>query len=276
MQLLTGNLQADIISVNRSEEMLPLLRSMRPRLCILYFRNNQRVLNQLNGQIPSFSTPVLCLNHFASEANIRCRDHNVVFNEKGDLLNDSSAFQLKVRSILTLATQTYPLRESIPQGSLSAQYEPNNQHLSRYVMEIEQRNETLSKIRKRIGELSMKVNDTTRSELMSIANSIKVSTSDERHWADFKIYFQNINPRFLEALSRKHPCLTSKDLKYCCYLKMNMSNEDIRQLLSINSESVRTHKYRLKKKMNLSKEQDLRHYLHSVATYPTGVSTNPF
>jgi DNA-binding CsgD family transcriptional regulator len=45
---------------------------------------------------------------------------------------------------------------------------------------------------------------------------------------------------------------------------MNMTNDDIRNLLGINQESVRTHKYRLKKKMALSKEQDLLNYLRSV------------
>ena len=39
---------------------------------------------------------------------------------------------------------------------------------------------------------------------------------------------------------------------------------EIRNILGINQESVRTHKYRLKKKMALSKSQDLSHYLKSV------------
>ncbi len=45
-----------------------------------------------------------------------------------------------------------------------------------------------------------------------------------------------------------------------------MSNEDIRFILGINQESVRTHKYRLKKKMVLDKDQDLRMYIQSFAS----------
>lgn len=262
MELLRGNVQADLITANRPEDLLSIISSVQPKLCILSFGGNQSVLNQLNAAIPSFTTPVLCLSGDPRNSMLRCLDHNVIFNESEELINDPGGFQLKVRSILMLATQPYPVREAIPSGSLTSSRQSGD--LSRYVMEIEQRNQTLSRIKKRIGELSQHVDDSTRSELMSIVNSIRVSTSDDRHWKDFKIYFQNINPRFLEVLSRKHPCLTPKDLKYCCYLKMNMSNEDIRRLLSINSESVRTHKYRLKKKMDLSKEQDLRQYLNSV------------
>ena len=46
---------------------------------------------------------------------------------------------------------------------------------------------------------------------------------------------------------------------------MNMSNDDIRNLLGINQESVRTHKYRLKRKLDLPKEMDLGVYLKSVS-----------
>ena len=101
---------------------------------------------------------------------------------------------------------------------------------------------------------------------MSIVNTIKMSRNDRKHWDDFKHYFEDINPSFLKHLSTKFPCLTAKDLKYCCYLKMNMSNEDIRLILGINQESVRTHKYRLKKKMVLAKHQDLRNYLQTFAS----------
>ncbi len=37
-----------------------------------------------------------------------------------------------------------------------------------------------------------------------------------------------------------------------------MTNDDIKNIFGISLESVRTHKYRLKKKMALSKEDDLR------------------
>ena len=76
-----------------------------------------------------------------------------------------------------------------------------------------------------------------------------------------KISIQNL----LESYEKKFPCLTTKDLKYCCYLKMNMSNQDIRHILGINQDSVRMHKYRLKKKMTLSKKVDLRSYINSFA-----------
>jgi len=131
-------------------------------------------------------------------------------------------------------------------------------------MELDQKVEVLMKVKDRIADLYPRVDDPTRTELTSIVNSIRQSANDNKLWEDFKLYFEKTNPDFLYLLVQRHPGLTPKDLKYCCYLKMNMANDDIRTLLGINQESVRTHKYRLKKKLVLPKEQDLRSYLRSV------------
>ena len=131
-------------------------------------------------------------------------------------------------------------------------------------MELDQKVDVLLKIKERIGELYQNVDDRTRTELISIVNTIKISANDYKLWDDFKLYFEEINPGFLQQLTKAYPALTSIDLKYCCYLKMNMSNDDIRNLLGINQESVRTHKYRLKKKMSLARDQDLAAHLRAV------------
>ena len=53
---------------------------------------------------------------------------------------------------------------------------------------------------------------------------------------------------------------------------MNMSNHDIKNLLNINQESVRTHKYRLKRKLGLRKEEDLRTYFQQFASKTSPIS----
>ena len=266
ISLLRNCTDADLVTANRVSDLNTLVDSITPNLTILLFHDNQRALDSLNANNRKFCIPVLCLNKRTHQSEIRTSEHNIVFNEKESLLEDLHNLKLKIRSILLLAIQPYRSKSgAIAKASPSDLNLNNSRNLSRYVMEIEQNNQTLSSIKKRVGELSLKVDQTTRSELVSIVNSINIAGKRGKHWDDFKIYFENINPKFIETLSLRHPCLTPKDLKYCCYLKMNMSNEDIRELLSINSESVRTHKYRLKKKMALSKSQDLNFYIHSLA-----------
>ena len=176
----------------------------------------------------------------------------------------SNHLSTNIQGILKLIQQQTANSKSFLQHTL--QTNDHTKDLTRFTLELDQKKAVLDKIKERIKQLYTDVDASTKAQLMSIVNTIKMTRNDRKHWDDFKRYFENINPSFLKNLSEKFPCLTAKDLKYCCYLKMNMSNEDIRLILGINQESVRTHKYRLKKKMVLQKHQDLRNYIQSFAS----------
>ena len=55
--------------------------------------------------------------------------------------------------------------------------------------------------------------------------------------------------------------LTNNDLRLCAYLRLNLSSKEIAPLLNISLSSVDIKRYRLRKKMNLSRNQRLTDYL---------------
>ena len=255
-----------IISASRVTDLLDILRSNTPDLIILAFRNNQSVLNDVASFTRKPEIPVLCLSANFEDERLHWADNYIVFVQPLIRAVQQTNLAKVINSILLLKAGSH----SKPHGDTLAEAAMQNDplditgNLSRYVMELEQKTEILSKIKERIAELYTKVDDPTRVELISIVNAIKLSSNNKKLWDDFKLYFEKTDPNFLLILAQKYPDLTPIDLKYCCYLKMNMSNDDIGSLLGINQESVRTHKYRLKKKMSLAKEQDLRNYLKCV------------
>ena len=113
-------------------------------------------------------------------------------------------------------------------------------NLSRYVMELDQKGKCFWK-QLRIESLPQLEKTTChlRSELKSLVNTIRMSLSDRNRWEDFKLYFENVNPNFWTNFMITTPDLTLKDVKYCCYVTMNMSNDDITHILGINPESVK-------------------------------------
>lgn len=129
----------------------------------------------------------------------------------------------------------------------------------------------ITKLKDELEAITAFAPELVRKRLTTLLIMIKQVRKDQHHWEDFKTSYNAIEPDFFETLSAKHPSLTTKDLKYCCYLRMNLSNNEITRLMGVNQESVRTHKYRLKKKMALSKEQNLAHYLLGVNTRPAAV-----
>ena len=184
-----------------------------------------------------------------------------------DYASQEGYLKARIISILNLIrrAQKQSKETALPGDSKHPNFIKHNKNLSRYILELDQKRALLGKVKSKIKELYPNASERNKSELISISNAIKSSLGDKNLWDDFKMYFENVNPEFLQLLKSKHPALTLKDLKYCCYLKMNMSNNDICHHLGINQESVRTHKYRLKSKMELPKERDLHQYLNTLA-----------
>ncbi len=93
---------------------------------------------------------------------------------------------------------------------------------------------------------------------------IKNNLTTNEHWNDFLVHFTKVNPDFFKLLQEKFPDITQNDLKLCAYIRMGMSTKQIAQILSISHRSVDMHKYRLKKKLNLSSEENLNNFIGTV------------
>jgi hypothetical protein len=251
-----------IITVLGGGDLNRMILSIRPDLLILSYRNNDQVIGNLCQYIKDQEVPVICIVRKLEE--LPSTDQHIMFIQPAADIQQSNPLSSTICSIFRLRNLASSVAISSLTGRGATGGKDINPDLSRYVMELDQKVAVLNKVRERIAELYPAVDNPVRTELMSIVGSIKSSVNDNRLWEDFKLYFELNNPNFLLQLVKKHPELTPIDLKYCCYLKMNMSNDDIRNLLGINQESVRTHKYRLKKKMFLRPEEDLRAYLNGM------------
>ena len=257
----------NIVTATRLPDLVNISKSLNPDLIIACFRNNQAVLNEFNSFVKKAETPILCLTKKSETDHLHWGKNSIVFTYPLEHAGNAGHLYSRINSILLLGggsgrnQQETSLAGAAIQQSRST---TGNRNMSRIVLELDQKVDVLMRVKDRITNLFPRVDDPTRVELTYIVNAIKTSVSNSKLWEDFKFYFVKTNPNFLLKLAEKYPDLTQNDLKYCCYLKMNMTNDDIRELLGINQESVRTHKYRLKKKLSLSKDQSLRNYLQSV------------
>lgn len=252
------------VSVSTGLDLKNAINSLNPDLVILGFKQNQLVLNDTNFNSDKRNIPILYLTQNYECESLCWTKQNIVFTYPYNQIKNTDFLIYRIQSIFLLK-KTEPQIKPAASFAEAAFQKNNSDKLSHYVMELDQKVEVLLKVKERISYLYPNVDDATRIELMSIVNSIKTVANDNKLWDDFKIYFEQSNPNFLLALAKKHPSLSSRDLKYCCYIKMNMSNNDITNLLGINQESVRTHKYRLKKKLTLKKEDDIISYLRTVS-----------
>ncbi len=78
-------------------------------------------------------------------------------------------------------------------------------------------------------------------------------------------YIHIYHPNFMDALIRhSHEKLTPNDEMLCMMLKLEYSNKEIATILSITTNSVITARYRLKKKLSLSSNQQIDEWIQEI------------
>lgn len=85
-------------------------------------------------------------------------------------------------------------------------------------------------------------------------------TGDE-DWQVFETNFDQAHENFLKLLRKRYPELTPKDLRFCAYLRMNISSKEIASLLNISVRGVEIRRYRLRRKLNLPHDKNLVEFM---------------
>ncbi len=94
-----------------------------------------------------------------------------------------------------------------------------------------------------------------------IKKAIKINEVNKHEWEIFETNLNQIHNEFIINLSKKYPQLTPKDIKLCVYLKMSLSSKEIAPMMNISFRGVELHRYRLRKKLNLTQDENLSKFL---------------
>lgn len=101
------------------------------------------------------------------------------------------------------------------------------------------------------------------SEIETVAPLVKKinkSLNDKDDWEFFEEAFNHADKDFFKKVKDIHPELTANDLRFCVYLRLNLSSKEIAPLLNISHRSVEIKRYRLRKKINLDNKANLNNY----------------
>jgi AraC family chitin signaling transcriptional activator len=183
----------------------------------------------------------------------------------------------KMKYIQKLKLQEEELKhqKEILEMELKAENELNSQEYEKHILELEIQTKSSEVAGKSLSiakqsemiENIQNILDTESdfNKLKSeIKKAIKINAVNKHEWEVFEANLNQINNEFIIALSKKYPNLTSKDIKLCVYLKMNLSSKEIAPMMNISFRGVELHRYRLRKKLNLTQEENLSKFLLSI------------
>ena len=142
----------------------------------------------------------------------------------------------------------------IKNDKLNQEIESKNKELAISTMSIIKKNKVLNTIKKEI-------KNNKNSDNIDAIKLIDSNLNDSKDWSFFEQAFNNADKDFLSKIKKAHPDLTPNDLRFCAYLRLNLSSKEIAPLLNISIKSIETKRYRLRKKLDLEHENGLVNYI---------------
>lgn len=100
-----------------------------------------------------------------------------------------------------------------------------------------------------------------KTAVRGIVNQIDHVLERDEEWKILKEHFNAVHNNFYDKLIEKHPTISETELRHCMFIKLHMQTKEIARILLIDPRSVQTGRYRIKKKMNLGEDENLRDYL---------------
>lgn len=180
--------------------------------------------------------------------------------------------KLRYTQKLQLKEEELRHQQKILELELKAENELNIQEYEKHILELEVQTKSsevagkslsIAKQGEMIDNIRQILNeendiDRLRSEILK---AIKINSVNKHEWEIFENNLSQIHHGFITSLSSKYPQLTSKDIKLCIYLKMNLSSKEIAPLMNISFRGVELHRYRLRKKLGLSSDDSLYKFM---------------
>ncbi|WP_299106779.1 LuxR C-terminal-related transcriptional regulator [uncultured Tenacibaculum sp.] len=107
--------------------------------------------------------------------------------------------------------------------------------------------------------------DALKKELNKLVYSINYNIDSREDWENFKKYFNIVHSGYLDKLNELHPSLSDAELRHCIFIKLHMQTKEIANVLHIDPRTVQSSRYRIKKKMKLAEDVNLKEYLLSIS-----------
>ena len=132
--------------------------------------------------------------------------------------------------------------------------ENKNREIAIATMSTVKRNEFLNKIKNELKNLE------TQPKIDRLIKLINKNLKKNEDWEFFEKAFNNADKDFLTKLKDLHPSLTHNDLRLCAFLRLNLLSKEIAPLLNISVRSVEVKRYRLRKKLNMNRDDSISDY----------------
>ncbi|WNH11945.1 tetratricopeptide repeat protein [Thalassobellus suaedae] len=134
--------------------------------------------------------------------------------------------------------------------------ELKNKELTESALRLVEKDEFIASIKNRLENQKDKIDVNVIKRILR-----SMQGNPNNNWEEFEARFTSINKSFYSNLKKGFPHLKQTDLKVCALVKLNFPSKDMSKLLGISVESVHTSRHRLRKKLNLDRNENLEEFI---------------
>jgi tetratricopeptide (TPR) repeat protein len=154
--------------------------------------------------------------------------------------------------------------KQLREAKLQDELEMRSRELTGRTLLIIQKNEILVELLEKIELVIRKKEGDKDRELKKLVHLIEQSTQLDKDWNEFARAFEQVHGVFFTKLQNKFPDLTAGEMRLCALLRLNMNSKDLATTLGISQDSLRVNRHRLRKKLNLSHDENLTSFMMSI------------
>jgi DNA-binding CsgD family transcriptional regulator len=141
------------------------------------------------------------------------------------------------------------------QDRLQQEYGQKTRQLTEKTVQMAQTSEFLEQIRIKL-DLLLSGKEPMNKGIEDIKRSIGVFEK-ENIWNEFELHFNNVQPDFYKNLKNNYPDLSQAELKICALLRLNLNTKEMASITQKSVKSIEVARARIRKKMDLGREEGL-------------------
>lgn len=132
-------------------------------------------------------------------------------------------------------------------------------------LQVVKKNKVLNDIIHKLKDIDPETMDeSSKARFGKLHKTIAKEISADKSWNNLEKHIRNVHFDFLKRLKEKYPAITPREMDLATYLLMNMSTKEIAEIMNISDGGVELARYRLRKKLELTRKDNLTGFLMSI------------
>jgi tetratricopeptide (TPR) repeat protein len=152
----------------------------------------------------------------------------------------------------------------VQQQKLTEDIEHKTKQLTTHALNMMQKNKLLQEVNSSIADI-VKNPTNLEESFRLLKRQINRSIKADDDWEVFKMYFEQINKSFFDQLRNINPDLSTHDLRLCALIKLNLNIKESAAVLNLSPNSIKSARYKLRKRLSLQTEDDLGDFIQAIA-----------